>query len=335
MGFLFVDPRTKASISFRARSSFASGVHRVSRVVPNSFFVHLCAMLLALSDDTLTRVVRMSCTLVSSGHVANVSRALNGITRCSTTWTGLIVDLREKIIGAISWPRLHQQLTLCDRVNGTDDQLEHLCHLAHVQIFTTWSPRRPFDVHTAVHINYSGLSSSIISKGAVLPHVGVTLRWTGALSALTVGMTTASTLGQLSDAYFRPPQETQYRFYHCLFSLVPFSASERWPSHCNRWSVNCRRVGSVRAFSAHSRIRDAHVYDADSRVQQLSVTIIRRGNVFELHLNHAEVDVFTFPLDVTPELVFATDLHFAIKLLPFSDAPVHLKVLPELVRQSR
>ena len=46
MRFTFVDPP-------RARSSFASGVHRVSRVVPSSFFVHLRAKLLALSDYAL------------------------------------------------------------------------------------------------------------------------------------------------------------------------------------------------------------------------------------------------------------------------------------------
>jgi hypothetical protein len=39
---------------------------------------------------------------------------------------------------------------------------------------------------------------------------------------------------------------------------------------------------------------------------------------------------------VAPELVFATDLHFAIKPLEFSDVPLHLQVLPELklVRRS-
>jgi hypothetical protein len=295
-------------------------------------------MLLSLSDYVLTRVVQISCSLVSSGQVAQVSRAFNDITQRSATWTNSKVDLRRKIIRAISWPRLHQQLTWCSRVIGTDGQLQHLHHLAHIDIFSIWTAQRPFDVQTNAHIMdpSSDRCCFIISEGVVHPHVGVTLRWTGAFSALAVGMTTAASSGQLLDAYSRPPRETLYRFYHCLISLVPFSASERWPSNCNRWWVNRQRVDSARAVCAHPCIRNASSSDAGVRAQELSVTFIRRGNIFELRLNHEEVDVFTFPLDVAPELVLATDLHFAIKPLEFSDVPLHLQVLPELklVRRS-
>ena len=131
-----------------------------------------------------------------------------------------------------SWPRLHQQLTSCYRVIGTADQLQYLHRLAcAVQIFSIWIPQRPFDVHTDVHTiapPFSGDHCFVVSEGVVHPHVGVTLRWTGAISALAVGMTTASSRDQLLDAYFQQPGASQHRFYHCLISLVPFSVSTRW-----------------------------------------------------------------------------------------------------------